>query len=335
MVKVGLVGAGLMGSTHAAGWAQTPATLAGFYALNRAQAEAQAALYGCQVYDSLDALLNDVDIVDVCSPTDYHYEHVMAAANAGKHIICEKPIALTNAHAREMVAACQARGTHFLIAHVVRFFPEYELAKTTVARGDIGDPAVVRLTRCSAVPKWTTVEGATNWFLDPAKSGGMMVDLMIHDFDYARWIAGDVVSVYARSARGQNPDAAGDYGIAILTHASGAISNVEGGWCYPQGMFRTALEIAGSAGVIEQPVGSATAVNLYLHQTDDTASVPVPRSPLAESPYVTEIKHFYDVIVNGATPRVTAEDGLRALEIALAAVESAKTGRPVKLESAS
>jgi len=335
MVKVGIVGAGLMGSTHAVGWAQTPATLAGFYALNRAQAEAQAALYGCQVYDSLEALLKDVEIVDVCSPTDYHHEHVMAAANAGKHIVCEKPIALSVAHAREMVAACQARGTHLLIAHVVRFFPEYALAKATVMRGEIGDPAVVRLTRCSAVPRWTTTEGARNWFLDPTKSGGMMVDLMIHDFDYARWISGDVVSVYARSARSHDPGAAGDYGIAILTHQSGAISNVEGGWCYPQGMFRTALEIAGSDGVIEQPVGSATALNVYMLQPDDTASVPVPRSPLVESPYVTEIKHFYDVIVNGAAPRVTAEDGLRAVEIALAAVESAKTGRPVKLESAS
>lgn len=329
MLKVGIIGSGLMGETHARAWQQTPAALTGFYSLDRERAYQLADALDCGVYDSLDALLEHVDVVDVCSPTYLHHDHVIAAAEAGRHVVCEKPIALTREHALAMLGACAVQGVHLLIAHVVRFFPEYALAKAAVERGDIGAPAVTRLTRCSAQPRWA--EGAANWFIDPAKSGGMMLDLMIHDFDYARWIAGDVVSVYAKSVRSRDPNAPGDYGIAILTHASGAISNIEGGWCYPPGMFRTALEIAGSSGTIEHPAGSSAPIGVYLMQPDDASMAAVPRSPLAESPYVTEIKHFYDVIVNGATPRVTARDGYWALAIALAAAESARTGRSVRI----
>ncbi|MCA9908260.1 MAG: gfo/Idh/MocA family oxidoreductase, partial [Anaerolineae bacterium] len=141
-------------------------------------------------------------------------------------------------------------------------------------------------------------------------------------------------SVYARSVRGRQPDAAEDYGIAILRHTSGAISNVEGGWAYPPPMFRTALEIAGSAGLIEHPADSSMPLSLHLKATGsgDVDAVGIPGSPLEESPYTTEIKHFYEVIANGVTPRVSAEDGLAAVRIALAARQSAQTGRAVRIE---
>lgn len=332
MLRVGIVGAGSMGATHAAAWAKTPATLVGFYALDSQRATGLAHDYNAKKYDSYEALIDEVDVIDICTPTHLHHAQVLQAAKAGKHIICEKPIALNIVHAQEMIATCAAHGVHFLIAHVVRFFPEYALAKAAVLRGDIGEPAVLRLTRCSYQPN-RTQSATSNWFLDTLRSGGMMVDLMIHDFDYARWVAGDVVSVYAKNARSRNPNAAGDYGIAILTHKNGAISNIEGGWCYPPPTFRTALEIAGSHGVIEHPVGSSTPINFYMMQNEagEVPSVGLPQSPLAEDPYTSEIKHFYQVIVNGVTPRVTALDGLRALEISLAAIKSAETGKPVEI----
>jgi len=96
---------------------------------------------------------------------------------------------------------------------------------------------------------------------------------------------------------------------------------------------RTSLEIAGDGGLIEHPAGSSTALSVHLmaHEEGDAPEIAVPRSPLLEDPYVVEIKHFYDVLAHGATPRVTAEDGLAALKLALAAIESAQTGQPVTL----
>jgi len=331
MLRVGIVGSGFMGTTHAAAWSNTPAQMVGICSVDTARAQKLAEQYRTKVYDKLDDLLNDVDVIDICTPTHLHHEMVLQAAAAGKHIICEKPLARTVTQARAMVAACEKAGVKLLVAHVVRFFPEYAGAKAAVDRGDIGNVAVVRLTRCSFQPKLA----ADNWFLDAEKSGGMMLDLMIHDFDYARWIAGDVVSVFAKSVRSKTPDAPNDYGIAILRHKNGAISNVEGGWAYPPPMFRTALEIAGDAGLIEHPADSSVPLGIYLKQSakGDAPDVGLPMSPLAEDPYTTQIKHFYDVLTGkAAASRVTAEDGLAAVQIALAAIESARTGRAVNVE---
>ncbi len=331
MFKVGIIGSGFMGATHATAWTQTPAQVAGICSLDRASADALAAQTGGRVYDSIDALLAAVDVVDICSPTHLHHEMALRAAAAGKHIICEKPLARTYAQAREMVEACASAGVKLLVAHVVRFFPEYAQAKAIVERGEIGRVAVVRLTRCAYQPRLS----ANNWFLDPAKSGGLILDLMIHDFDYARWVAGDVVSVYARSVRGRQPDAPEDYSLAILRHADGALSNIEGAWAYPPPMFRTALEIAGDAGLIEHPADSSVPLGIYLkaREAGGTPDVGLPMSPMLEDPYVAEIKHFYAVLTDEAvTPRVTAEDGAAALRIALAASESARTGRHVMIE---
>ena len=160
----------------------------------------------------------------------------------------------------------------------------------------------------------------------------MMLDMLIHDYDYARWVAGDVESVYAKSLRGQNPDTNEEYALVMLKHTNGAISNVEGGWAYPKGMFRTAFEIAGDAGLIERPVDSSVPLGIYMKQKDAVAAdVMVPSSPLAEDEFLTQIKHFYDVLANGVESRVSAEDALAAVQIGLAAIESVRTGRQVQI----
>lgn len=329
-LRIGIVGAGFMGSTHAAGWSQTPANIVGIHALDAEKTRTLAHRVGAAVYDSLDALINAVDVVDICTPTPLHYEMALKAAAAGKHIVCEKPLARTLAQAHAMLEACQKAGVQLLVAHVVRFFPEYAFAKAAVDRGDIGKVAVVRLTRCSYQPKLSR----ENWFLDFEKSGGMMLDLMIHDFDYARWVAGDVESVFAKNVAFRQKDAPGDYALAILRHTNGAISNIEGGWAYPPPMFRTGLEIAGDAGLIEHPADSSVPLGVYLRQSDEnkTADVGLPMSPLSEDPYTTQLRHFYDVLTGkNSQSRVSAQDGFAALQIALAAIESAQTGKHILL----
>jgi predicted dehydrogenase len=329
-MKIGIVGAGFMGTTHAAGWADTPATIVGFAAETSQEANALAKHYETTVYASLEEMLPDVDVIDICSPTHLHHEMALKAAKAGKHVVCEKPLARTTKQAREIVAACRKAGVQLLVAHVVRFFPEYALAHSAVVEGTIGKPGVIRLHRGSYRPK----KPAGNWFLDEVKSGGILMDLMIHDYDYARWVAGEVETVSARRVTQRHPDAPVDYGLVILSHRSGALSHIAGAWAYPPPTFRTHLEIAGDRGLIEfDSDGTAPIQNLILKSAGSNApDVALPSSPVSESPYTTQIKEFYRALSEGTPARVSATDGLAAVQIAEAALESAHSGQPVTLQ---
>ncbi len=329
-MRVGIAGVGSMGRTHADAWTETEAEIAGFLHKTQEGARPLAEQYGASAYPDLDAMLADVDVVDICTPTHLHHEQVLKAAAAGKNIVCEKPIARTVEQGQEMIAACKAAGVKLLLAHVVRFFPEYALAKAAVDRGDIGQVAVLRLAREAFQPK----KAANNWFVDFEKSGGLMLDLMIHDLDYARWVAGEVDSVYAKSITASNPEAAVDHGLAILTHRNGAISHVTGSWAYPPPEFHTSLELAGSQGLIEFNSDTTSPISLHLRREEggDAPDVPLPGSPLSESPYTTQIQEFYNALAHDTHVRVSAEDGLAALQIALAAIESARAGAAVALQ---
>ena len=330
-MKVGIAGVGFMGTTHAEGWAETGAQITCMVAKTTDEATTLAAKYGATICPDYKAMLPDIDVVDICTPTHLHFEMVMQAAAHGKDIICEKPLARTAYQARQMVAACREAGVKLLVAHVVRFFPEYALAKSAVEEGQIGRPGVVRLARGSYRPK----KPVGNWFLDEDKSGGILMDLMIHDFDYARWIAGDVESVFAKKVSSGHPDAPIDYGLAILTHKSGALSHITGAWAYPPPTFRTSIEIAGDAGVIEFDSQATAPIENLLASTGqgDSPDVGLPSSPVDESPYTTQIKEFYTSLLEGRPARVTAEDGLAAVMISQAAIQSAESGAVVRVEN--
>jgi predicted dehydrogenase len=331
-LKIGIVGSGFMGRTHAAGWHATPAHIVGFHSAEPVSARALAGQYGAALFDRFEDLIAACDVVDICTPTPLHHPQVLQAASAGKAVVCEKPLARTTAQAADMIAACERAGVPLLVGHVVRFFPEYAAAQAIVARGEIGRVAVIRLTRASFKPN---ADDPKSWFHDPAQSGGMMMDLMIHDYDYARWLGGEVESVFARGSVAQNPASEHDYGLVILQHKNGALSHVEGGWAYPPPMFRTALEIAGDRGLIEHPAGSSTPLHIHMRGgAGGGPAIAVPASPMREDPYTTEIREFYAVLTGELDrPRVTARDGLAAVQIAEAALESARAGRPVRLEA--
>ena len=254
-----------------------------------------------------------------------------AAAAARRPVICEKPLARTVADAEAMIAACRAADVPLFVAHVVRYVNEYAAAKQAVEAGRVGRLGVIRLRRESARPN----KPADHWFFDPGKSGGVMMDLLVHDYDYARYLAGDVESVWARTVR----DASGadvDFGFAVLRHTSGAITHVAGGWVYPWPVFRTGFEIAGDGGLIQYESTDAAPVTPYLvgDRTADEASTGLPDSPVAENPWALELADFVASIQGGGPARVSAQDGLEAVRIATAAIESSRTGRPVRLDPA-
>ncbi len=125
-------------------------------------------------------------------------------------------------------------------------------------------------------------------------------------------------------------DAPVDYGLVILSHRSGALSHIAGAWAYPPPTFRTHLEIAGDRGLIEfDSDGTAPIQNLILKTGgSDAPDVALPSSPVSESPYTTQIKEFYSALAEGKPARVSATDGLAAVQIAEAAIQSAHSGQP-------
>src|SRR3989454_518868 len=325
-MRVAIIGTGFMGGVHAEAWSHTDAHIAAFVGTPGAGGDTLAGKYAARFVTDLDLVLRDVDVVDICTPTHLHLDFCLRAAAVAKHVICEKPLALTVAEGQRMIQACREAGVRLLVAHVLRFFPEYRLAREIAARGDIGEPAVLRLSRCTFRPR-----KADNWYVDPARSGGMILDLMVHDFDYARWVAGDVVRVFARAAQITGQADETDHALAILTHRSGAISHVEGSWAYPAPSFHTRLEIAGAAGLIEVSSPETAAVELRLHKEQDSnQEVALPGSPLQESPYATQLRVFYEALTRGTEPPVSAEDGLAAVQIAREAIDSASAGLHVE-----
>lgn len=330
-MKVGIVGAGSMGHSHAGGWQQTDAEIIGVLSGSEANASVLANKLNAKAYTSYVDLLNDVDIVDICAPTHLHKDYVLQAAKAGCHILCEKPISLTIEDGLEMIKACNSANVRFFVGMVLHFFPEYISMKTAIDSGAVGTPKVVRMTRASYRPK----KADDNWFMNEEKSGGMILDLMIHDFEMSRWLTkGEVVRVFSKSIRSKNPHVLEDHCLAILRYDNGAMAHIEGSWAYPPPTFNVRAEVAGDNGLIEWENDKTLPLQQYFHKTnDDSSDVALPGSPLSEDPWASEVKHFYQSIVENTAFRISPLDALRGLQIALAVRESTKTGKPVAIKA--
>lgn len=324
MVKVGIVGLGTMGHQHIKAYLQMPdVTVTGVYDHHPDRAEAFRQQYEVPVAPTLEALFADCEIIDICTPTYRHMEYVLPAVEAGKGVVCEKPLARTLEECERIVAAVHKHGTPFMPAHVLRFFPEFRTAHRLITQGAIGEVAIVRTRRGGDFPRT-----ASDWYADFEKSGGVMLDLIIHDFDWLRWTLGEVERVYAKSLTFRNLQHL-DYALVTLRFRSGAIAHIEGTWCDPGG-FRVTLEACGDAGMLEYDSERQPALRVATRSEDGTAGgVQVPESPAVDNPYYLELRHFVDCVKTGTTPEITVIDGLEAVRIALMAIESARTGRVV------
>ncbi|GGL99246.1 Gfo/Idh/MocA family protein [Nakamurella endophytica] len=321
VTAVGVVGAGGISRVHVDAWHRLGLDVVVFSIDGRAGEV--AASVGGRAVDSLDDLLAAVQVVDVCVPTYEHPAVVAAAAAAGRHVVCEKPLAVTHDAAADMISRCAAAGVQLYPGQVVRYFPQNAVAKAAVDAGRIGSPAVLRLTRRGAAP-------AAPWFADPALSGGVIVDQMIHDIDYARWIAGEVETVWASVAGGDFSSQ--QVASVVLGHENGTLSQLTGGWGGPDQVFTTSLSLAGSAGLIEHTTRGRDPVQWETVQVDDHRGALLPDADPAFSPYLFELAEFLAAFRGGPTPRVTAADSLAALDVALAATASAARGEAVDVK---
>ncbi|MBM7566767.1 Gfo/Idh/MocA family protein [Paenibacillus sacheonensis] len=330
-MRIALIGSGAMGTVHAEAHARNPrAELAGIVDSRLETAAALAERLGTRAYATLDELMaaETPDVLDICLPTFMHKEYVLRAASCGKHVICEKPIAGSLADAREMIEACKAAGVQLYVGHVLRFFPEYAQVRDLIRSGEIGEVGTIRTERVSACPR-----GYDGWYLDFSKSGGVLLDLMLHDFDWLRWTFGEVDRVYARSLLASGDTEEPDHAFVTLRFGSGAIGYANGSWAYPEG-FATRLEVAGNGGILSVNSEDAVTNRVQLAAKEvNQAAVQVPHSALTHSPYDVELDHFLRCIADGIEPVLTAEDAFEALRISLACMHSAITGTAVEMES--
>jgi predicted dehydrogenase len=317
-----------MGAVHLAAWRALGVEPVGVVARTYESAQEFALQHGLRAFGSYAELLAEVDVVDLCVPTDLHRPFAEQAAAAGRHVICEKPIALTVSDGRAMIDACERAGVRLFIGQVVRFFPQYRAARDLLASGALGEPGVITLRRVSSAPA-----GDGGWFSDESRSGGMLFDLMIHDLDYARWLGGPVERVFARSLHGQGVSGSPDYAQVTLRFASGALALIEGGWVLPDGAFRTAFDIAGRQGLIEWSSDAGGSVREFLHGPGGQAArVGLPSLAFERDPFELELGHALQAIMSGEPFDVTARDALHAVSLAVAARESVRTGQPVAPE---
>lgn len=310
ILSVGVVGSGSMAQQHLTAWRQL-GVRTGLYSTGR-NAAGLADGAGAILHAELASLIDSSDVVDICTPSTSHLAVATAAAAAGKPVICEKPLARSHSHAAELIEVCRQAAVPMLVGHVVRYFPRYAAAKEAVTAGRIGRPTELRLSRAVAMP-------TRSWYADESLSGGVLLDLMIHDIDYARWIAGEVISVDARVTAGEHGDATG---YATLQHRDGAVSRLTGLWGVAGQPFSTGFQLTGAAGAVRSDDFAADAL------------VPLPVGDGYDAdlqPYIAQLAEFAAVINGTATARVTAQDALAALDIALAAIESSRSGRPVAL----
>ncbi len=329
-VRVCLVGAGRAGLVHGRNLVRlSEAQLVAVVDEEGAARDRACAELGARGFRSLEEALERaaVDAVCVATPTFAHRDAVVLAADAGKHVFCEKPLALTLTQAQEMLQATRRAGVVLQVGFMRRFDPEFRAARECVASGELGRLVFVRsITRGPGLPP--------RWAWDPAKGIGLLAEVCSHDFDTLRWLSGsEFRSVFARVAVRKAREAAveqpGFYDVALVTAEleDGTLGSVEGACPVDYG-YDARLEVLGTEGMLA--VGSV-GPGTYTQVTRDGRVVQHTfrswRDRFQEA-YRAEMWHFLQCVREGRTPEVTGLDGLRALEAALAAVESARSGQP-------
>lgn len=342
MIRVGLAGLGFMGGTHAQCHAAIPnADLAAVCDPEEDRRTKFADMYGATPYASLDEMLSsDIDMVDICMPTYLHRRAVEAAAAAKKHVLCEKPMALTPADCDAMIAATQKAGVEFMTGHVIRFWPEYAVVKQILDSGKMGSILWLSATRLSPPPTWSWRE----WIFDPKLSGGAVLDLHIHDLDFIAWVLGRPKTIHAGGVK-TNKGALDTVFTTTTGHPEGGVAFAEGCLAMAAGFpFTMGLKVQLEGGTIE--FNSRLQPSLLVAATDGGVAhpeVPQPEVPTTGSAgtagniealggYFVEVQYFVNCLDRGEKPTtVTAEEAKSAVELCLAATKSMESGEVVTL----
>ncbi len=337
MIDVAILGAGFMGATHAAAWRALGARARVRWVSSRSSQKAArvANTVGAQPTTDLLAPITDrsVQAVDICLPTFLHREACQRAFEAGKHVLLEKPLALTREDADAILAGAARSRRVLVVGLVLRFFTEYAEIERRVRSGALGRPRVVSTFRLSPPPDWN------DWMRDPTLSGGPAVDLLIHDFDQMNWLLGRPRQVIARAASAEG--GAPSHIVALLEY-DGVQAFAEGSLAMPRSYpFSAGMRAVCDKGVLEHGFRAAPAEgggNIGGEMTRFLRLFPAlggAETVTVETsdPWAAEIAYFAECVAEARLPvRGTGEQARDALLVSLAVNRSLASGRPEVVE---
>jgi predicted dehydrogenase len=314
-------------------------------------ADAFAQDFGAVVYSSYAEMLDDERVlaVDVCVPNDLHRNYTEAAAAAGKHVICEKPIAMTSRDGLAMIDACRRAGVQLLVAHVLRFWPEYVLIREVLQSRRLGRCRTVTLRRMLSL--LLSVQGQEGWRHRPDRMGGAVLDLQIHDIDFLLWTFGVPSTVYCAGARSE--DGGLNHVYTTVTYTEGPCALIEASYMLKgDPMIFTAKAVCDN-GSLDY---SMNLEQFGMHEMDGSGNTGEgpgaaslrcyrPNSPLEvlalsdsmvlEKVFLAELAYFADCVLGRSANEVaSAEDAVAAVRVVEACHASIQTGAVIQLASA-
>ena len=341
IIKVGVVGCGFMGATHIKAYRKlTGVRVAAICDAVRLPEDGDFSKISGNVgdteplkldmtqvkaYKDLGVLLADpeIDLVDLCVPTPAHPKLAVLALQAGKHVVCEKPLARTSALAREIVQAAAAAKGFFMPAMCIRFWPEYVFVRQAIQQQTYGKVLAARFRRVASPPAW----GRESYF-NGAASGGALLDLHIHDVDFVQFCFGRPRGVFASGYSLYSGEI--DHVVSLYHVAGGATVSAEGSWCMTEGFgFNMAYTVNFERATVDYDLArGADALKVFEEGQP-------PRVVHCEGGdgYLGELQHMVQAIRAGQPPSlVTAADGMSAVQICEAEDRSIKTGQLVALD---
>lgn len=278
-------------------------------------------------FDTVEAMVerSDIDAVVICSPPRYHTAVIKAAAARGKHILCEKPLALSVEECDGALDAVAKAGVFFQVAHMRRYDPAYAAAQQRIEAGEIGDPVMFKSIGRDASP---------GPVLKPPADGTLILESAVHEFDLARWMMRDeVAEVHTYTASKSVPELAKlgayDSSVVNLRYVHGAIGNVEN-FMNAQYGYDIRTEVLGTKGTVQ--IGSMSQTPL-LTLLPEGSSHDMVRHWLVRfaDAYRLELTDFVESVQKERPPRVTGEDGRRAVALSVAAERSWQENRSIRL----
>jgi predicted dehydrogenase len=324
MLKVGIFGAGFIAQAHAYAYALQPhARLAVIADPRRERAEELASTYGATAVGSVEELLaSDVDAVSICTPTPTHADIAIAAMRAGKHVLCEKPVARSVEQADAMIEAARTHNVKFMVGHVSRYEVDHRRSKQIVERGDLGTLRMAYQAITGPFPEWSS----GGWFADEQKSGGPVLDLAIHSFDYLLWMFGSpAVRVSAVGARGKLN--LHSYALVTIAFRDGGLGLVETSWAHPKAQGLTVrTELSGTLGRMHWTYDDIAALEVVTEHAPKRTAV-----MLGENSFRDEVADFVRCVVDDLPAPISGKEARDALHVALAALHSLESGQTVAL----
>ena len=332
-VRIGIIGAGRIAHIMSDAYRQlAEARLVAVADIVRAASERLAAKCNipliCENYRDL--LASDgVDAILVCVPTHLHEEVVLAAAQAGKHIFCQKPMALTVEQCVRMTEAAEAKDLVLQVGFMLRFTPPFAEVKESIESGEIGDLIAIR----SAVFGWLPND---EWFYDPQRGGGVLIDTIIHSFDLFRWYAGDVDTLFASGGayvlEGAKKYNTPDNVMCSFRFKNKAMGSLYGTWT--SGYGDKTLEVYGTNGSIFIDLMTKQGGNIFIKHRSSEQSRPNGWTNLGvlwRYGYQGEAEQFVSCILGRSPPRATGGDAIEAQKLAVLADRSIRTGELVRI----